>query len=98
MNPMTTFNNAQLFNCCTDERAPNWSDFTWLEIGGCVTFVADDGTTVTEGGIDDDKAEFWTVYGRCNWGGCEAITDCKTRPRAEAVALELARLSGLEIR
>lgn len=85
---------AVLFNCCTGNAAPDWSQFKWLEVGGCVTYC-EDGESFTEGGKSDDEAEFWTVYGRCNWGGCEAITDCATAELAASVAQYLSDLSGL---
>lgn len=86
---------AILFNCCTNFEAPNWSDFDALEVGGCTSVTLDDGSTITEGGADHDSAEFWTVYGRCTWGGCEAITDCPTYDAALEVAKRLSVLSGL---
>lgn len=86
-----------LYNCCTDFTPPNWGDFTALEIGGCTQTVEDDGSTVTEGGASDSEAQFWTVYGRCKWGGCDAITDCATRAAADDAAAELSRISSLPI-
>jgi hypothetical protein len=89
--------NATLFNCCTDHAAPDWSQFSWLETGGCTTERDDKGNEWTNGGESDDVAEFWTVYGRLKEGGCEAITDCNTRAEVDAVALKLSELSGLPI-
>ncbi|MDX0801727.1 hypothetical protein GOD37_22450 [Sinorhizobium medicae] len=54
--------NDTLFNCCTNYAAPDWSQFDWLEIGGCISFE-EDGETYTEGGFMASEAEFFTVYG-----------------------------------
>jgi hypothetical protein len=86
---------ARLFNCCTDCAAPDWTHFAVLIVGGCMDDPEDPGCTL--GLIDDAEAQFWTVYGRDEDGISEAITDCPTRADADAVALELAALSGLEI-
>jgi hypothetical protein len=89
-----TFTASDLFNNCTDHRAPEWSQFATLEIGACKDDPADPGHTI---GLltDDAEAEFFTVYGRHHSGEAEAITDCPTRSRAEQVAAELCRISGL---
>jgi hypothetical protein len=87
-----------LFNCCTGNRPPDWSQFDGLEVGGCITFKDEaSGREITEGGIGDDKAEFWTVYGHLKTGGVEAITDCATRTLVDSVALMLRAISGLSI-
>ncbi|MCS3731425.1 hypothetical protein FHR88_006510 [Bradyrhizobium betae] len=86
-------NNETLFNCYTHNAEPEWSGFTALEIGGCI----DEGD-ITHGGVPDNLAQFWTVYGRCTWGGVEAISDCDTRVLAVAVAAELGRRSNLPVR
>lgn len=88
----------RLYNCCTNHAAPDWSTFSWLEIGGCTSEKDEDGNEWVNGGVDDAEAEFWTVYGRLNDGGCDAITDCMTRADVHAVAAELSKLSGLEIK
>jgi hypothetical protein len=85
--------NATLFNCYYDNAEPAWSDFTALEIGGCI-----DQGGITRGGISNDLAQFWTVYGRCTWGGVEAISDCVSLELALAVAGELSRRSDLPIK
>lgn len=88
----------RLFNCCTNGVAPDWSLFKWLETGGCTTETDETtGQSWTNGGEDDADAEFWTVYGRLNEGGSEAITDCATRAEVDAVARELSQLSGLPV-
>lgn len=90
--------NGRLFNCCTDCQAPDWSQFSWLETGGCTTETNPvTGQEWTNGGEPDDVAEFWTVYGRLKEGGCEAITDCYTRAEVDSVAQRLSELSGLPI-
>jgi len=95
---MTTLDGAVYFNCCTENAAPNWSQFASLETGGCTTETNPaTGETWTNGGESDDVAEFWTVYGRLIEGGCEAITDCKTRAEVDAAVLRLSELSGLPI-
>lgn len=87
-----------LYNCCTNHAPPDWSLFSWLETGGCTTERnSETGDEWTNGGESDDVAEFWTVYGRLKEGGCEAITDCKTRADVDAVAFQLSQLSGLPI-
>ena len=91
--------NATLYNCCTGYVAPNWSQFAWLETGGCTTETDETtGESWTNGGESDETAQFWTVYGRLKEGGCEAITDCATRALVDSVAAELSRISGLPIR
>jgi hypothetical protein len=90
---------ATLFNCCTGNAAPDWTQFDALEIGGCITLAREaDGETFVEGGIADSEAEFWTVYGHFKNGGCEAITDCATRAMVDSVASRLSELSGLPVR
>jgi hypothetical protein len=88
--------NRTLFNCCTNAAEPDWSQFNWLELGGCVD-VSDpyEDETCIEGGYRADEAEFFTVYGHLKGGGCEAITDCDTFAEAEVVARYLSSLSGL---
>lgn len=61
---------GQNYNCCTNDQEPDWTQFTNLELGGCIE--EEDCTT---GGIDREEAEFFTIYGRLKEGGCEAITD-----------------------
>jgi hypothetical protein len=94
-----TTQGAVLFNCCKDNAAPDWSQFAWLETGGCTTERDEEtGKEWTNGGEPDDVAEFWTVYGRLKEGGCEAITDCPTRAAVDAAAEQLSQLSGLPVR
>lgn len=83
---------AILFNCCTDNRAPDWTRFKSVEVGGCIDHGGE-----TEGNVPDDRAEFFTVYARLHDGCAEAITDSSTRPIAEFVARTIARLSGLPL-
>jgi len=86
---------AFLFNCCRDHIAPDWSQFTSLEIGGCITETQPNGDTFTIGGKPDNEAEFWTVYARHLSGEAEAITDCTSRDAAEVAAYRLRDLSNL---
>lgn len=95
---------SDLFNCCTNGAAPDWSQFDALEIGGCINAADDEekarGETFIEGGHARAEAEFFTVYGhfrRDRGEGVEALTDCDTYEQAEAAAAELSRLSGLPI-
>lgn len=99
-----TFTPSDLFNCCADGAAPDWSQFDFLEIGGCCDAADDDmrarGETCIEGGYTVAEAEFFTVYGHFAAGrgeGLEDITDCATLDKAQAVAAELSRLSGLPV-
>lgn len=78
-----------LFNCQTQQREPDWSEFKSLEIGGCII----DGDQ-TIGGQADDVAQFWTVYGRHHDGEAEAITDCRSRELARLVLARLRVMSG----
>lgn len=95
---------SDLFNCCANGAAPDWSQFDALEIGGCIDDADEDmrarGETYTVGGIDRASAEFFTVYGHYRPGhgqGVDAVTDCETFEKAQAVAAELSRLSGLPV-
>jgi hypothetical protein len=88
-----------LFNCCTDHQAPLWSDFTHLELGGCITEMESCGCCEnTVGGINRDKAEFFTVYGRRHDGECEPITDCDSFGGVQMVAGFLSGISYLEVK
>lgn len=98
------FTSSDLFNCCANGAAPDFSQFDALEIGGCIDDSDEDmkgrGETYTVGGIERDKAEFFTVYGHFRPGhgqGVDALTDCETFDKAQAVAAELSRLSGLPV-
>lgn len=70
----------------------NWADFKSLEIGGCISH---DGCI--EGGIADDRAEFWTVYARDHDGCAQAITDCPTRSAADKIGRTLSEMSDLPL-
>lgn len=83
----------RLFNCCTHGRAPDWSTFVALRLGGCI-----DHSGHTEGLVRADRAQFFTVYGIDAEGMAEAITDTDTGAtleEARAVLAELVALSGL---
>jgi hypothetical protein len=92
---MGSMTNDDLFNCCAGGVAPNWSAYRWLVIGGCIEDKENPGHII--GGIADDEAEFWTVYGMLKGGGTEAITDCPTRADVDCVAERLSQLSGLQV-
>lgn len=84
---------AALFNCCTDNAEPDWTDYAGLELGGCRD---DDGATIT--GATLAKAEFFTIYGRDPNGYAEAITDVGHSIRnALHVLWELNRRTGLPV-
>ncbi|PPQ37287.1 hypothetical protein SAMN06265338_1363 [Rhodoblastus acidophilus] len=85
----------RLFNCCTNSLAPDWSQFSFFVIGGCKDDPDDPGYTL--GLCSDEEAEFWTIYAYREPGDGEAITDCKTKPEAEAAAAELSQFSDLPI-
>lgn len=87
-----------LFNCCENYSEPDWTQFTNLELGGCID-AAEEGSndTVTEGGIDRHNAQFFSIYGRLVEGGCDVITDCLKFEDAECIGRELQKLSGLPL-
>ncbi len=87
-----------LFNCCPRGTEPDWRTFTNLELGGCIN-AAEDGAdeTCIEGGKTRDEAEFFTIYGRLQDGGCEAITDCPDFESALSVAARLCARSCLTL-
>lgn len=92
------FTRSQLYNCCTGEQEPDWTQFKNLELGGCIDAAGPGETsTAIEGGIDRAKAEFFTIYGRLTEGGCEAITDCANMIDAEHIGLYLCKLSSLSL-
>lgn len=89
----------RLYNCCTRHEAPDWSQFTQLELAGCRDESETPDETCTVGLQSASTAEFFTVYGRFPEpdGTCEAITDITDALDALAVAGELARISGLPV-
>ncbi len=93
----TAFTPADLFNCCTDHREPNWGRFERLEIGGCCDESEVPGETLTVGGKSFDEAEFFTIYGRLPDGESEAITDEVDPMRAGDIAEVLSERSGLQL-
>lgn len=86
------------FNCCPHGLAPDWSQYSQLEIGGCIDDADEDtdGTYIV-GCQDRWKAEFFSVYGRKHDGQAEIITDVDTFDNAEAVARKLGEVSGLKV-
>lgn len=94
-----------LYNCCAGGIAPDWQDFTHLELAGCRdaapdmraagdTWLAPDETHI-DGLQPVALSEFFTVYGRRHDGTADAITDITDAPGALSVAATLSRLSGL---
>lgn len=82
-------NPARLFKY-SYHKAPDWSQFDSLELGGCVRDHEMEGFIY--GGAPATKATFFTVYGRFKDpdGTCEAITDADSAVEALAVAAEVA--------
>lgn len=95
---MEAMDGAVLFNCCTNNEAPDWKLFDAIEIGGCRN-DADEGAddTCICGGYSADEAEFFTVYGHLIEGGVDAITDASTFEEAQAIATLFAKQNGFEI-
>lgn len=74
--------------------APDWSQFVTLEIDGCIQEGADE--DYVRGGMSDEDAQFWTIYGRMKETGLVvALQDCVSRAEADHVLIEMMRLSGL---
>lgn len=98
MRPGTSFSPAELFDCCTAFKEPDWSKFTNLELGGCIDAAEEgsDGTCI-EGGKSRDKAEFFSIYGHRDEGGYEPITDCDDFDDAQRIAARLCALSRLTL-
>ena len=93
---MNAFDNAALFNCCTDYAEPEWTRFDALELGGCcdASDCPEDGTFI-ESGYERSEAEFFTVYGHLKHGGAEAITDITGFEKALEIIGHLSVKSGL---
>ena len=89
---------AVLYNCCTNNEAPDWSRFDAIEIGGCRN-DAEEGAeeTCICGGYMADEAEFFTIYGHLIEGGVEAITDAPTFEQAKTIATVFSGHNGLEV-
>ncbi|KAB2666038.1 hypothetical protein DEA98_10110 [Brucella pseudogrignonensis] len=93
---MTPERPDELFNCCTDYKEPDWSQFTHLELAGCVNENDPDaGETCINGNQPSQEAEFFTVYGRDKEGLAEAITDIDDALSALQVAAALSYKSKL---
>jgi hypothetical protein len=90
--------NSILFNCCPDNAAPDWSQFTALEICPCEVETLADGSTITHGDCAAADATMFCVFGCSPVDGLHDLTDCETLELAEQVAAELSRISGLPIR
>ncbi|TAJ97164.1 MAG: hypothetical protein EPO41_04000 [Reyranella sp.] len=93
---MTTtryFDARQLFNCMPNYTAPDWSQYSALEIG-----AAFDNQGNTIGGQPFDAVGvFYSIYGRRWDGEAEVITDILVDGDALAIAGRLSRLSGLQV-
>ncbi|WP_313026836.1 hypothetical protein [Brucella sp.] len=92
---MLNFTSDQLFNCCTRFAPPDWSELVSLELGACRTESQENGDEFTIGGLDRDKAEFFTVYARDKEGYADAITDIPKFFAGCLIMAELSRISGL---
>lgn len=97
-----TADGATLFNCCTDNAEPDWSQFLRLEIEGCRNDgnPAPDHDTSIRAGQSGRTAEFFTIYGRQKPDAAgimvaDAITDCRDPLEAIRVAAILAARSKL---
>ena len=66
------------------------SDFDYFEIHGCKKMIEPGSYSYIEH-VDDENAEFWTVYGcyiptrKNQYLGFEALVDCVDRESAEIV-------------
>ena len=58
------------WNNCKDSLEPEWKAFDAFELAGCIE--QDGGVERVERG---EKATFYTLYGHCTEGGCEALHD-----------------------
>ena len=64
--------------------------FNGMEVNGCILLPGG----VCEVCLDEDLAEFWTVYGHWRTGGVRALWDCPTKQEAH----DLARKCEEELR
>jgi hypothetical protein len=90
----------ELFNCCTNGTAPDWSNYAELVLEGCrdISRNPDEGTEIS-GGFDRHEAEFFGVYAISHEGYADAITDVHgTMAAAEDIMHHLSGLSGLPAR
>lgn len=89
---------ADLYNCLTDHAAPDWANWTRLELSGVSLNRQPDGSTQCQAGQSARVADIFTVYGiQHGTGYADAITDCYTGRDALAVACHLVALSGLPL-
>lgn len=61
---------AICWNCCPDQKEPDWSPYNALELAGSIH--QDDYVERVE---EDTTPTFYTVYGLLIGGGCEALHD-----------------------
>ena len=94
---MTQENKTKInWNCCKDAAVPNWSEFDALELAGCIE---------VDGGIEraenEEETQFYTLYGHCVEGGCEALHDFLTGYKdlkaIKKVCKKLAKRLGFEL-
>ena len=88
------YTGAGLYNCCTDRKPPNWSQFDGFEIAPLEWLPEHECYEQTE---DIHLAEIWSVFGHLREGGVECITDCNTQKQAEDIAELFWREHGDEI-
>ena len=62
-------------------------EWTNTEVHGC----KDNGIFTEQ--VDDDEADFFSVYVRLSWGGLECIADLATRAQAEELARTIERIA-----
>ncbi|MGH6887813.1 MAG: hypothetical protein ACREHF_01200 [Rhizomicrobium sp.] len=78
--------NNTLYNCCTENREPDWRQYDGLRIDCCASFLSGDGSTWTKE-VPLHEAEFFTVYARLTDDiCCDAITDVSTYRLARRIA------------
>lgn len=86
---------GRLFNCCLDNKEPDWSQFDELRLAGMVT---DDGGEARFPNPGEEPT-MWTVFARSNDGSedMEPITDQWSPAAVALAASELADLSSLPL-
>jgi len=103
---MTTFTEAELFNCCEEGLEPSIllaADWDWLEVHGCALFPDGEGGEFVEQ-VPDAEAQFWSVYGHYHANSAQLGLECVTdgpagdRERAYEIAAHLGALWALPIR
>lgn len=101
------------YNCCTNGKLPDMSEFISLEVNAVYPFGDPDGDTYCEAlfGVASNKARaedyldeesdlsqlFFTVYGRNSAGEAEALHDESCLEEIMAVANDLSSRFNLEL-